>query len=97
MIPSTPAMLPKNSAAALLGVSVNTLNQMIGDGLIDTISLRNRVYVTRSSVTELISHTSNPRNLNTVLKAMERRLDHLAFLVEQLVNADDSDRLEVGA
>lgn len=97
MSDNPPAMLTKTHAASLLGVSTTTLNQMIDDGLIDTVTLVNRRYVTRASVSELMSHTSNPRNLNTVLKGIERRLDHLTFLLEEMATTQGQRTTEVPA
>lgn len=97
MIDNEPAMLTKAHAAALVGVSNTTLNQMIDDGLLDTVTIKNRKYVTRASVAELMSHTSNPRNLNTVLKSMERHLSYLTALVEEIHSARHNELTEVPA
>jgi hypothetical protein len=92
-----PAMLNKTQAASIIGVSVGTLNQMISNGLIDTVTINDRKYVTRSSVSELLSHTSNPRNLNRVLQQIERQLEALCYLVAEIAGENRKESEQVSA
>lgn len=92
-----PAMLNKTQAASIIGVSVGTLNQMISNGLIDTVTINDRKYVTRSSVSELLSHTSNPRNLNRVLQKIERQLEALCYLVAEIAGENRKESEQVSA